>query len=138
MRFTPVARCYYIIVGPLPLDQWEYLLHLFRGDFHSRQGIKQTADSLVPIMACLFTLCHAQMSHIFSSKRAGTGASGVQIKGKKQFAVSAEQREKLPHFRNKISQKKGISCSFLLTICCIVLKISFVKNRHTLLSPACP
>lgn len=117
MRFTPVAHRYYIIVGPLPLDQWEYLLHLFRGDFHSRQGIKQTADSLVPMMACLFTLCHAQMSHIFSSKRAGTGASGVQIKGKKQFAVSAEQREKLPHFRNKISQeKKGFHVYFLLTI----------------------
>lgn len=35
-------------LGPLPLDQWGYLLLLFLGDFHSRQGIKQTADSLVP------------------------------------------------------------------------------------------
>lgn len=52
-------------LGPLPLDQWGYLLRLFQGDFHSRQGIKQTADSPVPMMACLFTLCHApNVTHI--------------------------------------------------------------------------
>lgn len=34
--------------GPLPLDQWGYLLRLFQGDFHSGQGIKQTADSPRP------------------------------------------------------------------------------------------
>lgn len=56
-------------LGPLPLDQWGYLLRLFQGDFHSRQGIKQTADSRVPMMACLFTLCHAQMSHTVSANR---------------------------------------------------------------------
>lgn len=55
-------------LGPLPLDQWGYLLRLFQGDFHSRQGIKQTADSRVPMMACRFTLCQAQMSHTISAK----------------------------------------------------------------------
>ena len=70
--------------GPLPLDQWGYLLRLFQGDFHSRQGIKQTADSPVPMMACLFTLCHAQMSHIFTSNRQHTNTSEVQIKQKKK------------------------------------------------------
>lgn len=56
-------------LGPLPLDQWGYLLRLFQGDFHSRQGIKQTADSRVLMIACLFTLCHAQMSHTISANR---------------------------------------------------------------------
>lgn len=118
--------------GPLPLDQWGYLLRLFQGDFHSRQGIKQTADSPVPMMACLFTLCHAQMSHIFTSNRQHTNMSQVQMKqkGPGNLLCVLNKEGKEPHF-TKRKQTKEIERQVMFTqIISLVTrsKIILVKN----------
>lgn len=94
-------------LGPLPLDQWGYLLRLFQGDFHSRQGIKQTADSPVPMMACLFTLCHApNVTHILCEQVAHKRNVADKNRGGPSNLLPSAKQRKLPHFKkNKISKR---------------------------------